>query len=137
LDLVSSTFHDRYLEQDYERMLQMGMSTAREGIRWHLIEPRPKVYDFSSVLPLIETAQRMGVQIVWDLLHFGWPDYLDVFSEAWRESFTQLAAKFAQLLRAETSTTAYIAPINEFPFCPGPPAMMLTFSLLNMGGDRN
>jgi beta-glucosidase/6-phospho-beta-glucosidase/beta-galactosidase len=116
LDLVSSTFHDRYLEKDYERMLDMGMSTAREGIRWHLIEPRPKVYDFSSVLPFIEAGQRMGIQIVWDLLHFGWPDHLDVFSEAWRESFTQLAAKFAQLLRAETSTTAYIAPINEISF---------------------
>jgi beta-glucosidase/6-phospho-beta-glucosidase/beta-galactosidase len=116
LDLVSSTFHDRYLEKDYERMLQMGMSTAREGLRWHLIEPRPNVYDFSSVLPFIEAAQRMGIQIVWDLLHFGWPDYLDIFSEAWRESFTQFAAKFGQLLRAQTSTTAYIAPINEISF---------------------
>ena len=116
MDLVASTFHDRYLKQDYERMLQVGMRTAREGIRWHLIAERPDVYEFSSALPMIEMSQRMGIQIIWDLLHFGWPEYLDVFSDTFRESFTELAARFSQLLRRETSGTSYIAPVNEISF---------------------
>ena len=116
LDLVASTSHDRYLQQDYERMLQFSMRTAREGVRWHLIEAKPSVYDFSSVLPMIEAGQRMGIQIIWDLLHFGWPDHLDVFSDRWRKSFTELAAQFAKLISRETSQTAYIAPVNEISF---------------------
>jgi beta-glucosidase/6-phospho-beta-glucosidase/beta-galactosidase len=65
---------------------------------------------------MIQAAQRKGIEIIWDLLHFGWPNHLDVFSEAWLESFTQLAVRFARLLRKETSGTAYIAPVNEISF---------------------
>jgi beta-glucosidase/6-phospho-beta-glucosidase/beta-galactosidase len=68
------------------------------------------------VLPIILVAEQKGVQIIWDLLHFGWPDHLDIFDDAWLESFTQLATKFARLLRKETSGTAYIAPLNEISF---------------------
>ena len=78
---MASTFHDRFVKEDYERMLQVGMRTAREGLRWHLIEREPHVYDFSTALPMIEAAQKMGIQIIWDLLHFGWPDFLDVFAD--------------------------------------------------------
>ena len=116
LDLVSSTFHDRFLRQDYERMLQVGMRTVREGIRWHLIESQPNVYDFSTALPMLEVGQRMGIQIIWDLLHFGWPDHLDVFSDRWLESFTELSRNFARLLREETSDAVFIAPVNEISF---------------------
>src|SRR6185295_14273842 len=73
LDLVASTSHDRYVSQDYERMLQIGMRTARAGIRWHLIEAQANIYDFATALPIIEASERMGIQVVWDLLHFGWP----------------------------------------------------------------
>ena len=39
LDLVSSTSHDRFLRQDYERMLQMGIRTVREGFAGILLRP--------------------------------------------------------------------------------------------------
>lgn len=116
LDLVASTFHDRFLREDYERMLQVGMRTAREGLRWHLIEREPHVYDFSTALPMIRAGQEMGIQIIWDVLHFGWPDFLDVFNDDWRKHFADLAAGFARLLRKETSDVAFIAPINEISF---------------------
>ena len=116
LDLIASTYHDRYLRQDYQRLLDIGIRTVREGIRWHLIERQRSRYDFSSVLPMIEAAQRMGIQIIWDVLHFGWPDFLDVFSSDWVDSFAELSARFASLLREKTSTEVFIAPINEISF---------------------
>jgi len=104
LDLVSSTGHDRFVEQDYRRLKEFGMLTAREGLRWHLIERESGVRDFSTVLPFLHAAQEAGIQIIWDLLHFGWPDHLNIFEPDWVKSFAEFAAGFAGLLRRETST---------------------------------
>ena len=41
LDLTAATGHDRYAFEDYQRLREYGMDVARDGIRWHLIEPRP------------------------------------------------------------------------------------------------
>lgn len=38
LDMIASTRHDEFAEADYQRLLNVGMRTARDGIRWHLIE---------------------------------------------------------------------------------------------------
>jgi len=116
LDLVAATSHDRYLRQDYERMAQIGMRTAREGIRWHLIEMTPDKYDFATVLPFIETSNQMGIQVIWDLVHFGWPDHVDVFTERFVKHLATLARQFASLLRKETSGVTFIAPVNEISF---------------------
>ncbi len=116
LDLVASTQHDRFVEQDYARLKTFAMRTVREGLRWHLIEPAAGVRDFSSVMPMIQAAQRQGIQIVWDLFHFGWPDHLDIFTSEWVKAFTDLAFDFCQVLRREMSETAYLAPVNEISF---------------------
>src|SRR5688572_20063477 len=79
LDLVAATRHAEFAEQDYARLVEQGILTAREGLRWHLIEHRSGEYDFSSVMPIIAAARHAGVKVLWDLLHFGWPDGLDIF----------------------------------------------------------
>ena len=116
LDLVASTQHDKFADSDFANLKKIGIRTAREGIRWHLIEKTPGHYDFSSVLTILQAAQRQGIQIIWDLLHFGWPDWLDIFDERWVESFGALAKQFGLLLRREISEPAFIAPVNEISF---------------------
>ncbi len=116
LDLVASTQHDRFADRDFAYLRNIGILTAREGIRWHLIEETPGQYDFSSALTILEAARRQGIQIVWDLLHFGWPDFLDVFDERWVESFAGLAGEFGRLLRREMTGPVLVAPVNEISF---------------------
>lgn len=116
LDLVSSTRHDDFVVQDYARLGAFGIHTVREGLRWHLIEPSRGVRDFSSAIPFIQTAQRAGIQIIWDLFHFGWPDYLDIFTPEWVQAFGELASDFSRLLKRETSEVCYLAPVNEISF---------------------
>ena len=72
LDLIAGTQHDRFVAQDYERLKSVGMRTAREGFRWHLIESERGVYDFSSAIPMLRAARESGIKVIWDLLHFGW-----------------------------------------------------------------
>jgi len=116
LDLVSSTRHDALAERDFARMKTIGMLTAREGLRWHLIETTPGHYDFSSALNILEAAQKQGIQIIWDLLHFGWPSHLDIFDPVWVQSFEAFAAAFGRLLAKEMSDPAFVAPVNEISF---------------------
>jgi beta-glucosidase/6-phospho-beta-glucosidase/beta-galactosidase len=116
LDLVAATGHDRHAAADYARLRARGILTVREGIRWHLIERAPYRYEFESVLPMVRAARDAGMQVMWDLCHFGWPDDLDILGADFVPRFARLARAFAVLLAGETDTTPLIAPINEISF---------------------
>lgn len=118
LDLLAATQHHSYQQiyADYRGLQQQGIFTARSGIRWHLIETRPYHYDFSSVLPALQAAQATGVQILWDLCHFGWPDNLDIFAAEFVRRFASFAAAFAHLLANELETIPFLVPMNEISF---------------------
>lgn len=116
LDLVSATEHDRFAFEDYKRLRNIGMQTAREGIRWHLIEKHPRDYDFSSVLPVLRAAQECDIQVIWDICHYGFPDDIDIFSSAFIDRFADFARSFARFLDAESDETPFICPVNEISF---------------------
>ena len=133
LDLIEGTRHDRFAAADYARLAGLGIRTARDGIRWHRIEPTPGRYDFASVVPMLRAARQAGVQVIWDLFHYGWPDDLDVFGPEFVERFAAMARAFAPILAEETDGAPWITPVNEisylswaggdtaeiFPFCRG------------------
>jgi len=116
LDLVASTRHDRFARQDYERLARSGILAARDGVRWHLIDRGTRRYDWSPVLPLIAGARRAGVEVSWDLLHFGWPDRLDPFTEEFIERFAAYAHAFAVLWGRESDSRLIVTPVNEISF---------------------
>jgi len=116
LDVIGATAHDRFARQDYQRLASVGMRTARDGLRWHLIEQSPGVYDFSSVQPMLAAARDAGVEVIWDVLHYGWPDDLDIFSEAFVRRFADFARAFAALAAAETDGPLWVVPVNEISF---------------------
>ncbi|HEX7295888.1 MAG TPA: hypothetical protein VF251_09075 [Pyrinomonadaceae bacterium] len=116
LDEIAATRHDELAKPDYLRLHQLGIRTAREGIRWHLIEQQPGKFDFSSALGMIRAARETRTQVIWDLCHYGWPDWLDIFSPQFVTAFERLARAFAKLLREEGDDTPFICPINEISF---------------------
>src|SRR4030095_2574396 len=116
LDEIAATRHDTFARQDYQRLLHQGMRSAREGLRWHLVEARPKNYDFASALSLIRAADESDGQLIWDLCHYGWPDWLDIFEPRFVDAFAQLAREFANLLSHENDRVPIICPINEISF---------------------
>jgi len=114
--MVAATGHDRYAAADYARLKARGILTVREGLRWHLIEATPGRYDFSSVLPVLRAASDAGVQVIWDLFHYGVPDDLDIFGPYFVSRFARMAHAFAGLLAGETDETPWVAPVNEISF---------------------
>lgn len=116
LDMVAATGHDRFAAADYARLKDRGVLTVREGLRWHLIEATPGRFDFSSVLPILHAASSAGVQVIWDLFHYGLPDDLDIFGPDFVRRFARMAHAFAGLLDGETDGTPWVAPVNEISF---------------------
>lgn len=115
LDLVRSTRHDEFARSDYELLQRHGILTARDGLRWHLIEQSPERYDFASAIGMLEAARDTGMQVIWDLWHYGWPDDIDIFSAAFVERFTAFSREAAKRI-SEFDETPFISPINEISF---------------------
>ncbi|KPB77125.1 beta-glucosidase [Pseudomonas syringae pv. tomato] len=116
LDLLHSTGHDRWPQEDFAAMAACGIRTVRDGLRWHLIETRPNRYDWSSFLPMLRAAQHQGTQVIWDLCHYGYPDDLDIWTPQFVERFARFAAAAAQVVKDEGQSVPFYAPINEISF---------------------
>jgi beta-glucosidase/6-phospho-beta-glucosidase/beta-galactosidase len=94
----------------------MGIKTVREGIRWSFVERSPGVYDFSEVKSRMEAAQKTGIQQLWDICHFGYPDGLMPTHPQFADRLTQLCVAFTKLYRYYTEAPLIITPINEISF---------------------
>jgi polysaccharide biosynthesis protein PelF len=116
LDLISSTRHDEFAFEDYSRLQQVGIRTARDGVRWHLIEKTRSRYDFSSLLPMLRAARQTQTQVIWDLFHYGWPDGLNIWGTAFVDRFARFARATAQVILEETGGPLFITPMNEISF---------------------
>ncbi len=116
LDMLEATQHDRFLDVDYANLRAMGLLTVRDTVRWHRVEPVAGHFDFSSVEAYVETAGRHGIEVVWDLLHYGWPDGLDLFDDAFVARFARFCGATVRYLRERTAGTLFVTPINELSF---------------------
>ena len=83
--------HDRHVLRDYRLCKSLGLGTLRDGVRWHLVEKTPGQYDWSSWMPALEAAEEVGVQVIWDLFHYGSPDHIDQASPDFPKRFTDFA----------------------------------------------
>ena len=115
LDLLRSTRHDELAASDYRLLQRHGIRTARDGVRWHVIEATPGRYDFSSATRMFEAARDTGMQVIWDFWHYGWPDDLDIFSAAFITRFTRFAREAAAHL-SDYAEAPFVCPINEISF---------------------
>lgn len=115
LDLVHATRHDEFACSDFKLLQRYGIRTVREGLRWHVIEPKPGRFDFSTADAIIEAAHDTQTEVIWDLWHYGWPEDLDIFSEAFVARFTAFACAAAARLSSKFEVPL-ICPINEISF---------------------
>ena len=116
LDLIGATGHDVYAARDYHQLAQMGLRTARDAVRWHLVEQQPGRYDFSSFIPMAKAAQHAGTQVIWDLLHYGWPDEIDIWSPAFVDRFAAFARATAKMWQEISDDVPFWCPVNEISF---------------------
>lgn len=112
VDQVAATQHDRQAEADYRRLREAGLLAAREAVRWPLVDHHGR-YDFSSVEPFVQASRRHGIEVVWDLFHYGYPRELDPFSATFIRRFADYCHAAARHLAARVEPPVYFTPVNE------------------------
>jgi beta-glucosidase/6-phospho-beta-glucosidase/beta-galactosidase len=115
IDMMAGVQHDVHAMDDYRMLSQVNIRTARDGIRWHLVDRRGG-YDFTSFLPTLEASLKTGTQVIWNLCHYGWPDDIDLFSAEFVDRFARYASAVAKVVREHTDEVPFYTPINEISF---------------------
>ena len=116
LDLIRATGHDRHVLNDYRQCKSLGFGTIRDGLRWHLIEQSPGKYDWSSWLPALEAAEAVGLEVIWDLFHYGAPDCIDQAAGDFPDRFTQFALAALEMQQSVSRRPPLVCPVNEINF---------------------
>ena len=117
VDFLPLTGHLQLIDEDYTALGPFNVRTVREGIRWAQIEKTPYQYDFSTVKTMLEAGRHHGIQQVWDLCHFGYPDDLSPLHPLFAQRFAALCRAFVAFYRSvRPDDVLIVTPINEVSF---------------------
>ncbi|TGD81777.1 amine oxidase [Hymenobacter wooponensis] len=117
VDFLPLTGHLPLLDEDYTRLQDFAIGSVREGIRWSQIEKTPYRYDWSTVQVMLDAGKRHGIQQIWDLCHFGYPDDLTPLHPMFARRFAFLCRAFVDFYRQQRPDDVLIVtPINEVSF---------------------
>lgn len=116
VNLLKATEHDHRAADDYKDLAALGIRVAREGVCWSAVETAPYVFDFSEVANRIEAAEKIGIQLIWDLCHFGYPDGIYPTHPHFCARFEALCSAFAHFYTSVSSGPLFVVPINEISF---------------------
>jgi UDP-galactopyranose mutase len=114
-DMNGANGHQQRAHEDYLLLKQFGIRTVRESIGWRLVE-KDGQFDFSIIEARVRAAQALGIQICWTLLHYGWPDDLDVYGDEFVPRFVRYCRAVAEFLKPYGGPAPVFSPVNEISF---------------------
>src|SRR5689334_11137587 len=94
-----ATRHTEKAYEDYLLLKEFGIRTVRESVGWRSVEKNGR-FDFSSVAPRAQAARKLGLQVIWTLCHYGWPDDVNVYSPEFVERFYRYCRRTVHFLEA-------------------------------------
>ena len=115
VDMLAVTQHRWQLAQDYQLLRNQGIYTAHESLPWHSID-RGESFDFSSLTPVLQASKSTGIQVIWTLCHYGWPDDLDIFRAPFVDRFARYCRAAANCISDWSDEIPIYNPINEISF---------------------
>jgi hypothetical protein len=118
-DYVALTGHDRHLEADYKRLEELGIGVVREAVRWPMVDRGRGQYDWSTLEPVLEAAEKCHVTPIWDLCHYGFPDGCDPFSDECLGRFTDYCRAVTEQVLRHARGPRFFTPMNEITFFAG------------------
>ncbi len=117
VDMLSLTGHLTQPDIDYKLFKDLEISTVREGIRWSFVETAPYQYNWTEVERRIRYGVENGIQQVWDICHFGFPDGVSPLDNNFTQRLVNICVSFVKLFRSiSTNDELIITPINEVSF---------------------
>jgi beta-glucosidase len=99
MDQLELTQHDRFWASDLLLARdEAACRTIRYGIRWHIVNPQPGIFDWSSLDGPMAFMRQLGMEPIVDLFHFGTPTWLErgVLNPAFPDAQAELARGFVR-----------------------------------------
>lgn len=112
LDEYELTGHYRQYREDLALAASVGARAVRYGLPWYRVNPAPGTWDWSFADAVVDEANRLGLDLIVDLVHYGTPTWLS-------GSFTDAAYPNAVAAYAGEVASRYrgrlggITPLNE------------------------
>lgn len=116
INLLEETEHHIRAAQDYKLLLDLDIKVVREGVCWSKVEKAPFIFDFSYLNSRLEAAEQLGIQIMWDLCHFGYPDDLVPTHPQFCNRYMAYCRAFSLFYKSKTKSALLVVPINEISF---------------------
>ena len=117
LDINARNGHADRLSEDYRALEAFGMRTVRESIGWRLTVARG-ADGWAQIETHAGIAAAQGVQVIWSLMHYGWPADLDPFLRPGEfvDAFGAHCRRVAEVVNAVGGTAPVWQPVNEISF---------------------
>ncbi|MDB5850786.1 MAG: glycosyl transferase group 1 [Rhodoferax sp.] len=103
--------------RDYAALVAMDIHVVRESVGWRLLDEAGAA-GLARLRSQASTAAAHGMQVIWTLMHYGWPARLDPLARE-AEFITAFAAHCAQvcrIVRDVDGPAPAFQPINEISF---------------------
>ncbi len=112
VDELTWTGHRERWRADLALAKDVGADAVRYGLTWPEVETAPGRYDWRAVDAVIDEFERLGLEPIWDLVHFGVPAHLagGFLDPAFPARFAEYAGAFAARYRGRVRK---ITPLNE------------------------
>jgi len=65
---------------------------------------------------MVQAAGQTGVQVIWNLCHYGWPEDVSLFTSGFVERFARYCGAVARYLSQQDDAVPVYTPINELSF---------------------
>ncbi|RIH87477.1 Beta-glucosidase B [Calidithermus roseus] len=112
VDELAWTGHRARWREDLALARGLGVSHIRYGLPWAELNPAPGVYEWGWADEVIAELERLGLEAIWDLVHFGTPAWLEQgFLD--RDFVGALEAYASAFARRYAGRVNRLTPLNE------------------------
>jgi beta-glucosidase/6-phospho-beta-glucosidase/beta-galactosidase len=112
LDEYAVTQHYAHWREDLALAVSVGATAVRYGFPWYRVETAPGVFDWEFTDEVVAEAERLGIDLIVDLVHYGTPTWLpgSFTDPGYPAAVTRWAGAVAARYRGRFSS---ITPLNE------------------------